>query len=146
MMNRPIASLAVIGLAAAAVLAASPARADVNHRLDEAWKAALIDQHGVLTEKQHALINAVAYGAAAALLCDGIDIDPDKVAKATTSVLADGPKGLSEEEEFSRFTDIMLTLGTAKGILLSEGALNKASFCANAEAEKATSPADTFWK
>ena len=31
----------------------------------------------------------------------------------------------------------MLTLGTAKGILLAEGALHKADFCANAADEKA---------
>jgi hypothetical protein len=124
---------------------AGPALADDN-RIDEAWKAALIDQHGVLTEKQHALINAIAYGAAAALLCDGIDIDPDKVAKATTSVLADRPADLTEEDELARYTEIMLTLGTAKGILLSEGALHKADFCANAAEEKTKTPADTFWK
>jgi hypothetical protein len=117
-----------------------------DNRIDEAWKAALADQHGVLTEKQHALVNAIAYSAAAALLCDGIDIDPDKVATAMTSVLADGPKDLSDEDALSRYTDIMLTLGTAKGILLAEGALHKESFCGQAVAAKTEKPADTFWK
>ena len=117
-----------------------------NQRIDEAWKAALIDQHGVLTEKQHGLINAIAYSAAAALLCDGIDIDPDKVATATTSVLADGPKDLSEEDELARYTEIMIMLGTAKGILLAEGALHKADFCADAAEARTEKPADTFWK
>ena len=137
-------------LAGAAVLLglaslAGPALADDN-RLDDAWKAALMDQDGVLTDKQHALINAIAYSAAAALLCDGLDIDDEKVAAATTSVLADGPKDLSEDEELARYTDIMLTLGTAKGILLSEGALHKADFCAGAVTSKTEKPADSFWK
>ncbi len=145
-MKKLNASLAALGLLAATALLASPSRANDDHRLDEAWRAALKDQHGVLTDKQHALINAIAYGAAGALMCDGIDIDPDKVAKGITTVLGDGPKDLSEEDELTRYTDIMLTLGTAKGILLSEGALNKADFCANAAAEKASHPGDTFWK
>lgn len=125
---------------------AGPALAADDLRIDDAWKAALVDQHGVLTEKQHAQVNAIAYGAAAALLCDGIDIDADKVAVAVTGVLADGPKELTEDEELARYTDIMLTLGTAKGILLAEGALHKAQFCADAADEKAKKPADTFWK
>jgi len=125
---------------------AAPALAEDDLRIDDAWKAALQDQHGVLTEKQHALVNAIAFGAAAALLCDGIDIDPEKVSKAITSVLADGPKELTEEEELARYTDIMLTLGTAKGILLAEGALHKQAFCTTAAEEKSSKPEDTFWK
>ena len=125
---------------------AGPALAADDLRIDDAWKAALVDQHGVLTEKQHAQVNAIAYGAAAALLCDGIDIDADKVAVAVTGVLADGPKELSEDEELARYTDIMLTLGTAKGILLAEGALHKAEFCATAVAEKADAKVANFWK
>ena len=125
---------------------AGPALAADDLRIDDAWKAALVDQHGVLTEKQHAQVNAIAYGAAAALLCDGIDIDADKVAVAVTGVLADGPKELTEDEELARYTDIMLTLGTAKGILLAEGALHKADFCAAATAAKTDAQSANFWK
>lgn len=135
--------------AAAAFLATAgiaAAETPDNHRIDEAWKAALVDQHGVLTEKQHGLINAIAYSAAAALLCEGLDIDADKVATATTSVLADGPKDLSEEDELARYTEIMIMLGTAKGILLAEGAMHKADFCADAAEAKTEKPAETFWK
>ncbi len=124
---------------------APPAIAD-DRRIDDAWKAALVDQQGVLSGKQLAIVNAIAYGAAAALLCDGIGIDPDKVAAATTGVLAEGPKDLTEEEELVRYTNIMLMMGTSKGILLSEGALHKADFCANALEAKTSAPAETFWK
>lgn len=140
----------LFGLAAAALLAgltasAPSARAD-DKRIDDAWKAALAGQQGVLSGKQLAEVNAIAYGAAAALLCDGIDIDADKVAAATNAVLAEGPKDLSEEDELARYTNIILMMGTAKGILLSEGALHKANFCANAQEAKKSDAAGTFWK
>ena len=125
--------------------AATEAMAD-DFRIDDAWKAALQENEGVLNEKQLAAVNGIAYSAAAALLCDGLDIDPEKVAKATTDVLAGGPEGLTEEEEFDRYTTILLIMGTAKGILLSEGALQKADFCANARAEKADANVANFWK
>ncbi len=140
----PLFRGAVTGVLLAGAIAA-PALADDN-RIDDAWKAALMENDGLLNEKQQAAINGIAYAAAAALLCDGIDIDPDKVAKETTEVLSGGPKDLSEEDEFQRYTAIMLMLGTAKGILLAEGALHKAEFCANAMEEKADTEVANFWK
>ena len=70
----------VIGLAATV----AQAQADDDFRIDDAWKAALENTDGILNDKQMAVINTIAYAASAALLCDGIDIDPDKVATATT--------------------------------------------------------------
>ena len=130
-----------VGLLAAPALAAQD-----DYRIDDAWKAALQDSEGVLTDKQHALINSIAYHAAAAQLCDGLDIDAEEVATATNAVLVDGPKELTDEEQLERLTSIMLILGTAKGIILSEGALHKADFCASALKEKADSGNDHFWK
>ena len=140
-----VASLRHVAGATLLICMATPAFAD-NFRIDDAWKAALEDNHGVLTEKQHAQVNAIAFGAAAARLCDGIDIDPEKVTKAINVVLTGGPKDLSEEDELARYTEIMLTLGTAKGILLAEGALHRAEFCASATEEKTSKPEDTLWK
>ena len=100
---------------------------------------------GVLTDKQHALINSIAYHAAAAQMCDGIDIDAPEVTKAVESVIADAPKDLVEGEQIERMTTIILMLGTAKGIILAEGALHKADFCANAVQEKADAQNDHFW-
>lgn len=124
---------------------AAPALAD-DFRIDDAWKAALEGNEGVLTEKQQGVINGIAYAASAALLCDGIDIDADKVAAATTAVLAESPPDLTDEEQLERYTNIMLMLGTAKGILLAEGALHKAEFCASASKEKADTQVANFWK
>jgi len=132
----------VIGLAATM----AQAQADDDFRIDDAWRAALENTDGILNDKQMAVINTIAYAASAALLCDGIDIDPDKVATATTAVLADGPQDLTEEEQLERYTNIMLMLGTAKGILLAEGALHKDAFCASASKEKADVQSANFWK
>lgn len=136
------AALLLLGLAASATQAQAPD----DFRIDDAWKAALENTDGILNDKQMAVINTIAYAAAAALLCDGIDIDADKVATATTAVLADGPKDLTDDEQLERYTNIMLMLGTAKGILLAEGALHKQDFCASASKEKADAQSVNFWK
>lgn len=145
-MNIP-SLLRVAGAAAflALTAGAAPALAD-DFRIDDAWKAALEGNEGVLNEKQQGVINGIAYAASAALLCDGIDIDADKVAAATTAVLAESPPDLTDEEQLERYTNIMLMLGTAKGILLAEGALHKAEFCASATKEKADTQVTNFWK
>ena len=141
-LRRGAAAALALGLATAAVQADT---AD-DFRIDDAWKAALQDTDGILNDKQMAVINSIAYGASAALLCDGIDIDPEKVAVATTAVLAETPPDLSDEEQLERYTNIMLMLGTAKGILLAEGALHKDAFCATANTEKADTQTANFWK
>ena len=139
-LRRAAGAALLAGLAASA----APALAD-DFRIDDAWKAALQDTDGVLTDKQHALINSVAYHAAAALLCDGIDIDQPEVTKAVESVIAEAPKDLPDEQQIERMSTIVLMLGTAKGIILAEGALHKADFCANAVKEKADAQNDHFW-
>lgn len=139
--RRAAGAVALLGLAATA----APAIAD-DFRIDDAWKAALEGNDGLLTEKQQAVINGIAFAASAALLCDGIDIDADKVAAATTAVLAESPPDLTDEEQLERYTNIMLMLGTAKGILLAEGALHKTEFCASATKEKADTQVANFWK
>lgn len=142
----PLRRLAgVAALFSAVALGASPSHAD-DFRIDDAWKAALEDAGGVLTDKQQAVVNEIAYSAAAALLCDGLDIDAPDVAKAIDAVLKDGPKDLTDDQQLERYTDILLMLGTAKGIILSEGALHKQEFCASAVAEKADAKNDTMWK
>ena len=132
----------LLGLAASSAKAQTPD----DFRIDDAWKAALENTDGVLNDKQMGVINGIAYAASAALLCEGIDIDAEKVAVATTAVLADGPKDLTDEEQLERYTNIMLMLGTAKGILLAEGALHKDAFCASANKEKADVQSANFWK
>ena len=125
--------------------AAEPAFAD-DLRIDDAWKAALENTDGVLTDPQHAALNSIAYQSAAALLCDGIDIDAPKVAKAMDAILAAAPAELTDEQQLQRYTDILLMLGTAKGIILAEGAMHEQEFCESATADKAEADARDFWK
>ncbi len=130
---------------AAAVTMAAPAQAD-DSRLDAAWKAALEDHEGVLTEQQHALTNSIAYHAAAARLCDGIDLDVDKVGKAVNGIAGSSDAALTDDQRLQRLTDFLLTLGTAKGIFLAEGALQQEEFCKQAMASKADTENQHFWK
>lgn len=126
--------------------AAAPAQAD-DFRIDAAWRAALENTDGVLTDQQHATLNSVAYHSAAALLCDGIEINPDAVAKAMDGIFAAAPAELTDDQQLQRYTDILLMLGTTKGIILAEGALHEQEFCAGAAAEKAEAKADaSLWK
>lgn len=125
--------------------AAAPALAD-DYRIDAAWKAALENTDGVLTDPQHAAINMIAYNSAAALLCEGIDIDAPRVAKVMDDIIAGGPPDLTPDQQLERYTDILLMLGTAKGIILAEGALHEKEFCEGANAAKAAADVNDFWK
>ena len=74
------AALVVIFGIAASAWAEGPAVDD--DRLDEAWKDAIGDQEGILTEKQFAMLNNIAFQAAVTKICDGYELDPSKFAKA----------------------------------------------------------------
>jgi hypothetical protein len=129
------------------LLAFAPAAsAEDDHRLDEAWKAALRDFEGVLDQKQHVMINSIAYHAAAAGLCDGIDLDADKVGKAMNEIASANDDNLTDEQRLQRLSDILINLGTARGIFLAEGSLQKDEFCKAALASKADTENETFWK
>jgi hypothetical protein len=128
-----------------AVLAgAAPARAE-DHRLDAAWKAALDDHEDVVTEQQHAVTNAIAYHAAAAKLCDGIDLDTDTVGEAVNGIAGASDAALTDDQRLQRLADFLVTLGTAKGIFLAEGALQQEQFCEEAMAAKADPENQHFW-
>ncbi len=82
---------ALICLAAAVVLITGVTasvlaedQADDDNRLDEAWKDAIGDQENILTEKQFAMLNNLAFQAAVTKVCEGFDLDQSKFAKAIT--------------------------------------------------------------
>ena len=62
------------------------------------------------------------------------------------AIIAGGPEGLTPDQQLERYTDILLMLGTAKGIILAEGALHEQDFCESATAAKAEADATSFWK
>ncbi|WP_373505589.1 hypothetical protein [Aestuariivirga sp.] len=137
------AAAALFGLASLGMTGSASAD---DLRIDDAWKAALADFEGVLTEKQHALVNSIAYHSAAARLCDGIDLDVTKVGASMNEIVTSGDPAMTDEEHIERLSNVLLTLGTAKGIFLAEGALHKEAFCADAAASKADPENIHFWQ
>jgi hypothetical protein len=128
---------AALGLLAVAfTVEAQAQQAADDHRLDEAWKAALEDQEGVLTPQQFATINGLAYQAAVTRLCAGFEIDNVKYGKAVNAIVNSGNDKLSDEHKAERQTNILVTLGTSYGLFLAEGAARKDAFCAGAAEDK----------
>lgn len=141
-----VRAAAAVSLMCGAVIA-MPANAQAdNHRLDEAWKAALQDFEGVMTDKEHALANSIAYHSAAARLCDGIDLDVDKVGQAMNALATAPNPEMTDDHRMERLANILLTVGTAKGIFLAEGSLQKEPFCKEAMEAKADTENEHFWK
>ncbi len=137
----------VFGAAALSVLFAftSTVRAEDDNRLDDAWKAALEDNEGLLTPDQSGKLNVLAYESAAARLCDGINLDEKKYSASVTEVAKGGDK-LTEEEQVQRLVAVFYKLGTANGLFLAEGALKKDSFCSEAMALKADKSHQNNWE
>lgn len=133
-------------LSAAALLAVltAPAMAETD-RLEAAWDAAALAHDGVLTDTEAARLNVVAYHAAVAGLCDGFALDPAAVAEVTGAILDAGPADATQEALLGRQVDVMLTLGTAKGLFLAEGALHHERFCAQAAQTRDEPDFDDLW-
>lgn len=121
-------------------------KAPDDHRLDEAWKAALEDQEGVLTPQQFATVNSIAYQAAVARLCPGFEIDNVKYAKAVNAIVASGNDKLPDERKLERQTSILITIGTSYGLFLAEGAAEKDAFCSGAAEAKNDKDIPHLWE
>jgi hypothetical protein len=117
-----------------------------DNRLDDAWKAALEDQEGVLTPQQTAALNNIAYAAAVARVCQGFEIDHDKYAKAVNDIVVPGSEKRSDQENLERQSSILVSLGTAYGLFLAEGTAKKDDFCANAMELKADKQSVNLWE
>ena len=117
-----------------------------DHRLDDAWKAALEEQEGVLTPQQFATVNGLAYQAAVARLCAGFEIDNVKYAKAVNAIVATGGDKLSDDLKLERQTGILIAIGTSYGLFLAEGAAKKDAFCASAVEARNDKDTPHFWE
>ena len=139
----------VFACASLAAIAVTPAfAADLPARpLEAAWKAAMLDFEGVVTEDQHTTLNSIAYHSAAARLCDGLELDVDKVGKLMNA-LATVPdtEKTTDDVQLARLSHIMVTLGTIKGLMLAQGSLDKDDFCAAAMKAKAETGSEHLWK
>lgn len=117
-----------------------------DNRLDDAWKAALEEQEGVLTPQQFATVNGLAYQAAVTRLCAGFEIDNIKYAKTVNAIINSGNDKLSDERKAERQTSILITLGTSYGLFLAEGAAKKEAFCAGAADAKKDKDVAHSWE
>jgi hypothetical protein len=122
------------------------AQATDDNRLDDAWKAALEDQEGVLTPQQTASLNNIAYEAAVARVCDGFELDRAKYAKAVNDIVVPGSDKRSDQENLERQSSILVSLGTAYGLFLAEGTAKKDDFCANATELKTDKQSANLWE
>ncbi len=142
----------LFGLLAAALLvaplallsSAGAAENDDDDQLDEAWKDALAGTEGVLTEKQFAMLNNLAYQSAATRVCDGLDLNPEKFAKELDAAAAT-EADLTDEENTTRQAVILIELGVRTGLFLAEGNANKDAFCKNATDLKGKADVPNVW-
>ncbi len=135
----PVAALC-IGLGAA------QAQEQDDDRLDEAWKDLFEAQEGILTPKQSAQLNNLAYGAAVARVCDGFTIDQKKFMTGLSEAVAPSAEGLTEEQHVERGTAILIDLGMRVGIFMAEGNEEKDDFCKAATESKADTEVPNYWQ
>jgi hypothetical protein len=144
---------ALICLAAACVLIVGVTanvlaedQADDN-RLDEAWKDAVGDDENILTEKQFAMLNNLAFQAAVTKVCEGFDLDQTKFAKAITDATTPLPNPDMSEEDIKVWeTAVIMRLGATYGVLLAEGNTRPEQFCASAKELKADPDVPNVWQ
>lgn len=128
-----------------ALAVAGPALAQ-SHRLSAAWEAAINEEGAYLAPAALARLNTVAYHAAVAKLCDGFQVDADKIAAVSDGVIAQALEGLDGEALAARHADILIDLGTAHGLFLAEGSLHPEKFCATAAEVRAEAGFDDLWR
>jgi hypothetical protein len=134
-------------LAVCITLASAPGRAeDDDNRLDEAWKDAVGDQEPVLTEKQFATLNNLAFQAAVTNICDGYKLDGDKFAKGIAEVASTPNPDLSDDDAGAWETAVLIRFGMSYGLLLAEGNAHTDTFCASAKEMKADSEVPNVWQ
>ena len=137
------ASVLIVGVTAS-VLAED--QADDN-RLDEAWKDAVGDDENILTEKQFAMLNNLAFQAAVTKVCEGFDLDQSKFAKAITDATTPLPNPDMSEEDIKVWeTAVIMRLGATYGVLLAEGNTRPEQFCASAKGLKADPDVPNVWQ
>ena len=147
-MQTPMIKILVGLFACLAIVAAAPvvAEEEDDHRLDDAWQHAIGDQEPVLTEKQFALLNNLAFQVAATKVCDGFTLDGEKFSVGFTEATSPLPPNLTDEDVTHWKKAVLIRFGTSYGILLAEGNAEEAAFCENAEEMKADAEVPHVWQ
>ncbi|MGH6864668.1 MAG: hypothetical protein ACREDO_00435 [Methyloceanibacter sp.] len=134
-------------LAGVAMFAATGlAEDEIDKEMDEAWKDAIGDQEPVLTQKQFALLNNLAFQAAATKVCDGYTLDGKKFDAGMTEATSPPPPDMSPEETKHWETAVLIRFGTTYGLLLAEGNDEPDDFCASAAELKGDKDAPNVWQ
>lgn len=130
------------------VVAAMPAMAedDDDDRLDDAWEDAVGDQEPILTDKQFALMNNLAYQAAVSKVCDGYTLDPEKFAAGIAEATSPAPEGMSDEDAEAWKTAVLIRFGTTYGLFLAEGNDDDDEFCESAKELRDDSGVPNIWQ
>jgi hypothetical protein len=138
----------ILCLAACLVIIAVPVMAedDDDERLDDAWQDAIGDQEPVLTDKQFAQLNNLAFQAAVTKVCDGYTLDPDKFATGIAEATSPAPEGMSDDDADTWKTAVLIRFGTTYGLLLAEGNDETDEFCESAKELKADSEVPNVWQ
>jgi hypothetical protein len=143
---RILGCLAVCGMLASATAMAADKPADDDDRLDEAWKDAVGAQEPILTDKQFAALNNLAYQAAVTNVCDGYTLDNKKFAKEFAAATTVPNPDMSRKDAGAWETAVLIRFGTSYGLLLAEGNAHTDSFCANAKDLKGDKDVPNVWK
>ena len=108
------------------------ASADTD-RLNEAWKDGIGDQEAILTDKQFAVLNNLAYQAAVPKICDSFILDVPKFAQAIDDVVQFPTTQLSVDDMKQWQTAVLIRFGVSYGLFLAEGNNKPDDFCAEAK-------------
>jgi len=135
-------ALAVVAATAVPAFAEEPA----DDRMVGAWEDAIGDQEPILTDKQFAALNNLAFQAAVTKVCDGYQIDQAKFSQGFADATGEAPAGLTPEETGHWHAAVLFRFGATYGLFLAEGNADATGFCASAAELKAESETPKFWQ
>jgi hypothetical protein len=140
--------LKTVSMALASILVATTAFAadEKTHRLDDAWKSALLGEEPILAPQQFAKLNNLAFQAAAVRVCDGFELDQAKFTAALEDATAAAKDDLTPEALDTRQAFILIEFGMRYGLFIAEGEAQDKSFCTNATELKAKADIPNVWE
>ncbi len=107
---------------------------DVNPAFVRAYDVAMARINQSLTHDEMAQINLLAYAAAAAGMCPGLELDEGAIYAALTESGHDSLQGLSAKDADRHRDFTLIAFGILTGLILEDGAGDETAFCADADA------------